>query len=337
MILSVTPNPSLDSTIELPAPLVPGQVHRAVTSHSGPGGKGVNVSRALAAASAETLALLPGDTGDPLLTALQSIHLPHATVPVGHPLRTNITITDPSGTTTKINEPGPAVDATATAALTSLVVEHAAKASWVALAGSLPPGAPDAFYAELTHQLRGAAFVRSPLIAVDASGVALAEAITAEPDLIKPNAEELLELHQHVHGAEATSAVSAEALEADVELVADLIHSLQPYGVRAALVTLGARGALFVPQPGDVGAAVLFAYGPPLIARSTVGAGDAALAGFLIAHQRDESPADCLRQAVAQGRAAATLPGSAMPGPTDLRLADVVVDEFNTTMKGNAS
>lgn len=337
MILSVTPNPSLDATIELLGPLSPGQVHRAVSGHRGPGGKGVNVSRALAAAETETLALLPGDSGDALLTALETIELPHHTVPIGAPLRTNITITDPTGTTTKINEPGPRFKAETTSAFVNLVVEHAWKASWVALAGSLPPGAPESFYARLIHQIRRDDSLRKPLIAVDSSGAALVQAITAQPDLIKPNAEELLELHRNVHGVRSTAEETPETLEANVELAANLTVSLQPFGVRAALVTLGARGALFVPAAPNLDAPLLFAYGPSLAARSTVGAGDAALAGFLYAHQRGDSDADCLRQAVAHGRAAATLPGSAMPGPKDLSLVDVAVDEINTTMKGSPS
>lgn len=334
MILTVTANPSLDTTIELPAALTPGQVHRATLSRRDPGGKGVNISRAIAAAQVETLALLPGDSDDPLLTALTATALPYDAVPVGAPLRGNVTITDPSGLTTKVNEPGPALSPETTRGLIERVLRHAGRASWVALAGSLPPGPPDDFYAQLTHQLRRG--TNAPFVAVDASAGALAEAIAAGPELIKPNAEELLELHRHVHGAHSTAALSAEALEANHELAADLVRALQPHGVRAALVTLGARGAVFVPAAAESADSVLFAWGPALTPRSTVGAGDAALAGFLIAHQQGQAPARCLRQAVAHGRAAASLPGSAMPSPTDLRPTDVHVEELHPTMKDDA-
>lgn len=337
MILTVTPNPSLDSTIELPGVLLPGQVHRATGSHTDPGGKGVNISRALAEAGAETLALLPGDQGDALLAALESISLPHEAVPIGSPIRTNITLTDPRGITTKINEPGPVFTAETTAALTALALKHAGSAHWIALAGSLPPGAPDDFYAQVVHQLRSSVSQRTPLIAIDASGPALAQAVLAQPDLIKPNAEELLELHRHIHGESQTTGFTAEMLEGDIQLATDLVRSLQSAGVRSALVTLGASGALFVPQASGEDQLVIFAHGPPLSARSTVGAGDAALAGFLIAHEKGQPAAACLRQAAAQGRAAATLKGSTMPGPLDLSLVDVVVEEFHTTMKGSAS
>lgn len=377
MIITVTPNPSLDKTVELPDPLAVGQVQRAAAQHAEPGGKGVNISRALTAAGDQTLALLPGDPTDPVLTTLCEIGVAHRGLPVGEALRTNIAITDPAGTTTKINERGPQLDAAAVAGFQEMILRAAQGASWAALAGSLPPGAPTDFYARLITALREntpddagsastdstgaespgtddaaadrAAADDSALVAVDASGEALAAAAAAGPDLIKPNAEELLELHTALCGAEqaekpgppveaptAAATITPEELEIDKTQVLRLVRDCQAHGVRAALVTLGAHGALLVPAPGS-GEPVLTASGPPLEVRSTVGAGDASLAGYLSAAQRGASPADRLRQAMAQGRAAASLPGSTMPGPDDLRLSDVTVAEFTPETKDTAS
>lgn len=339
MIITVTPNPSLDKTVELAAPLAVGQVQRAAAQHAEPGGKGVNIARALSAAGEETLALLPGDPSDPVLTALTEIGVPHRSVPVGAPLRTNIAVTDPGGTTTKINELGPVLYPASVTALRELILRSAEGASWVALAGSLPPGAPADLYGQLIAALRerpGAA----PRIAVDASGTALAAAAGAGPDLIKPNAEELLELHAALCGTEASPGVAAAELEGSRDLVLRLVRDCQRHGVRTALVTLGAHGALLVP-PTDPDAAeagpVLSSSGPPLVVRSTVGAGDASLAGYLSADQRGAPAPDRLRQAMAQGRAAASLPGSTMPRPQDLLLSDVVVEEFTPHEKDTAS
>ena len=373
MILTVTPNPSLDKTVELPAPLAVGQVQRAAAQRAEPGGKGVNISRALTAAGEQTLALLPGDPTDPVLTALSELGVPHRGLPVGEALRTNIAVTDPAGTTTKINERGPQLDAAAMAGFQEMILRAARGASWLALAGSLPPGAPADFYAQLITALRentaddagrpgpstadgadtDAGAQRSvPLVAVDASGEALAAAAAAGPDLIKPNAEELLELHTALCGAEAapaaraagvvTPSVTPEELEADHALVLQLVRDCQAHGVRAALVTLGAHGALLVPAPCPVpgpGAVepVLTASGPPLVVRSTVGAGDASLAGCLSAAARGAGPEEQLRHAMAQGRAASSLPGSTMPGPHDLRLSDVTVAELTPETKDTAS
>ncbi|MCI2265665.1 1-phosphofructokinase family hexose kinase [Sediminivirga luteola] len=331
MIVTVTPNPSLDRTIELPGPLIPGELQRAAGQSVESGGKGVNVSRALSAAGAGNLAVLPGDPSDPVLVGLAEIQVPFRSLPLGAPLRTNITITDPQGTTTKINEAGPRFGHQLTAALEELILHAAEGASWVVLAGSLPPGVPDDFYARVAGQLRSRYGTQAPRIAVDASGPALAAAVAARPDLIKPNAEELLDLHRRVAGAPARAGAPQPApaeLERHPDLVVDLLRDLQPAGVRTALVTLGARGALLIPPAGSADP-VLCAYGPPLTARSTVGAGDASLAGYLAAHQAGGTAEDCLRQATAQGRAAASLPGSTMPAPGDLTPSDVVVEAFH--------
>ncbi|GAB3191646.1 1-phosphofructokinase family hexose kinase [Nesterenkonia suensis] len=328
MIITLTPNPSLDKTVELDAPLAPGAVQRAVRTTAEPGGKGVNISRALVAAGQQTLAVLPGDAADPVLTALTDLDVPHRGLPLGEALRTNITITDPVGTTTKINEPGPTFDTARTEQLLALAVEAADGATWAALAGSLPPGFPTDFYAQAISAFRDACPGSRPRIALDSSGPALAAAVAAEPELIKPNGEELLELLTLLTGEEPLftdgTPMSPGELERRPDEVLRLVRLAQDHGVRAALVTLGAHGAMLVPEAPE--ADVLRAWGPALVARSTVGAGDASLAGFLLADQLDRSTADSLRQAAAQGRAAAALPGSVMPSPDDLDLDTVVVE-----------
>ncbi|MGQ7786084.1 1-phosphofructokinase family hexose kinase [Nesterenkonia sp. K-15-9-6] len=331
MILTLTPNPSLDKTVELDAPLAPGAVQRAVRTSTEPGGKGVNISRALVAAGQETLAVLPGDHTDPVLTALTQLRVPHRGLSLSEALRTNITVTDPAGTTTKINEPGPAFDEVRTEALLSLALDAAEGASWAALAGSLPPGVPVDFYAQVIGRLRRNLGPEAPQIALDSSGPALARAVAAEPDLIKPNGEELLELVTLLTGSSPRFSdgrtMEPEELESRPAEVLRLVRIAQDHGVRTALVTLGAHGALLVPdRPGDE---VLRAWGPELLARSTVGAGDASLAGLLLAAQQGQGPAGRLRQAAAQGRAAAALPGSVMPTPDDLDLDVVVVEPLS--------
>lgn len=321
MIITVTPNPSLDSTVELPSELTPGQVHRAVASHLDPGGKGVNISRALTAARIPTIAVIPCDAEDPLLASLKAYSVPHHAVALGSPVRTNITITDPTGTTTKINEPGPEMGPAQQEALISATAS-VPEVTCAALAGSLPPGASPQLYPELISALRSAH--PKVHIAVDSSGQALASAAAAAPDVIKPNAEELLELHALLTGQPTRH--SPDELEQDPAGVVVLIRAVQEFGVQTALVTLGAHGALLV--PADQSAEVLIGYGPPITARSTVGAGDASLAGYLIATDRGESPTQQLRHAMVMGRAAASLPGSQMPTPEDLDFRTVTVESL---------
>lgn len=310
MIVTLTANPSLDRTVALPGPLLRGEVQRALSVRQESGGKGVNVSRALVASGLKTIAVLPGAEADPVLAGLRETDVPFAALPIGEPLRSNVALTEPGGVTTKINEPGPILSADQQEALISLLLDHARGAAWVVLAGSLPPGVPADFYATVTRRLR-ALFdgEAAPRVAVDSSGEPLAAAVSGDtsgkPDLLKPNAEELVEL---AAAAGFATNKSAEELEADPEAAAAAASAVVRSGVGAVLATLGSKGAVLVTADG-----AWLATHPPVTAVSTVGAGDSSLAGYLLASSQGAAPVDCLRQAVAHGAAAASLPGSTVP------------------------
>lgn len=308
MIVTLTANPSLDRTVTLPGPLSRGEVQRALTTSSDPGGKGVNVARVVTAAGEPAVAVLPGHHDDPLLLALRDVQITHRPVPVRGRVRVNLTLTEPDGTTTKVNEPGPALDADVRDALADVLVREAAGARWVALSGSLPPGVPVAWYAELTQRLRAT----GAKVALDTSGgpllAALAEGTVSLPDLVKPNGEELAEL----------TGQPGVDLERDLDAAVEAAAGLLARGIGAVLATLGAAGALLVTREGS------WSGTPPKIrARSSVGAGDSALAGYLLADLAGGGPEDRLRSAVAHGAAAASLPGSTLPTPADVDLAGV--------------
>jgi 1-phosphofructokinase len=313
MIVTFTANPSLDRTVALPGPLERGEVQRAVSVSQESGGKGVNVSRALVASGLESVAVLPGADSDPVLAGLRESEVPFVSLPISEPLRTNVALTEPGGVTTKINEPGPVLDADQQEALMKLLLESSRGASWVVLAGSLPPGFPADYYATVARRLRSEANGNAPRIAVDSSGAPLAAAVSSgeagdgsgKPDLLKPNAEELAEL---AAAAGFASPATADELEADPAAAAAAAAAVVRSGVGAVLATLGSKGAVLVTADG-----AWLATHPPVAAVSTVGAGDSALAGYLLAHGQGAAPADCLRQAVAHGAAAASLPGSTVP------------------------
>lgn len=315
MIITVTPNPSIDRTATLPGPLVPGGVHRIIAVTDEPGGKGVNVARALTLAEVDTVAVLPAGGHDPILAGLRAQGVRFRAVPVAATVRTNLAITEPDGTTTKVNEPGAALTPAEADALVAAVVELARSADWVVLSGSLPPGLPDDWYSQMVALL-------APLgcrVAVDTSDRPLdglaAGLDGAAPDLIKPNSEELAGL----------AGVSAEALEAavargDAAPVVAAARGLIDRGVGAVLATLGAAGAVLVDGTG-----AWLATPPPIEPRSTVGAGDSSLAGYVCADVAGASAPDRLRMAVAYGSAATALPGSALPSPDQLNLDGVTV------------
>jgi 1-phosphofructokinase len=315
MIVTVTPNPSIDRTVALTGPLTRGAVHRVSSVTTEPGGKGVNVARALTLAGLDAVAVLPAPASDPLVAALSASSVTFRCVPTAGAVRTNLAITERDGTTTKLNEPGAALDTAALDALTGAVTASAESAAWVVLSGSLPPGVPDHWYADVIALL-------APYpcrVAVDTSEGPLAALVEsfdrAAPDLIKPNAEELAGVLGY-----SPQALEAAVAHGDPEPVVAAARQLVDRGVRAVLATLGAAGAVLVNETGSWMAAA-----GPIAARSTVGAGDASLAGYIRADVGGAVPPERLQMAVAYGSAAAALPGSALPTPAQIDLNAVLV------------
>lgn len=300
MILTVTPNPSLDRTYEVPS-LDRGEVIRATGERMDPGGKGVNVSRAVAAAGQRTVAVLPlgGAPGALVADLLDAQGIEVAPVPVAGATRSNIALAESDGILTKINAPGPELSAAEQELLLETVREQSRDASWIACCGSLPRGLAPSWYADLVARVHAAGM----RIALDTSGPALLAALRERPDVVKPNAEEL-----------------AEAVGRPLTTVGDAVKAaeeLRERGAGAVLASLGADGQLLVDAHG-----AWFGSARVDVVRSNVGAGDSSLAGFLIA---GGSGPDALASAVAHGAAAVQLPGSEMPKPDDLDPAVVTV------------
>ncbi|MET7596594.1 1-phosphofructokinase [Streptomyces sp. NPDC005481] len=302
MILTVTPNPSLDRTYEVPS-LGRGEVVRATGERVDPGGKGVNVSRAVAAAGWRTVAVLPlgGAPGALVAGLLDAQGIEAAPVPVAGATRSNISVAEPDGTLTKINAPGPELTPAEAESLLETVRRQyrPGETDWIACCGSLPRGLSPSWYADLVARAHAA----GARIALDTSGPALLAALRERPDVVKPNAAEL-----------------AEAVGRPLATVGDAVKAaeeLRGLGARTVLASLGADGQLLVDVSGAwFGSARVDAV------RSNVGAGDSSLAGFLIA---GGAGPEALASAVAHGAAAVRLPGSVMPAPADLDPAAVTV------------
>jgi 1-phosphofructokinase len=300
MIITLTANPSHDRTVVLTKPLQHGAVQRAASVASQAGGKGVKISRASVAAGVPTLAVLPAPKDDPFVHELLAAGIDCRPGIQPGDLRVNITISDPDGTTTKINSPGPEMSAATRAELVDTLRRRAGEGDWVVLAGSLPPGAPDEWYAELVTALHGT----GAEVAVDTSDAplrALVERLdVAAPHLMKPNGHELASF----------TGQQGDALEADPLAAAEAAAVLVERGVQTVLATLGSRGAVLVTADGAWHASV-----PPTTVVSTVGAGDSSLFGYLLAALEGRPPEARLALAVAYGSAAAGLPGTTIPEP----------------------
>lgn len=304
MILTLTANPSVDRTIALAGPLQRGAVQRLVSVTFQAGGKGVNISRAAVSAEIPTLALLPAGVSDPFVTSLADDQIPCLPVGPAGPVRTNLTVTEPDGTTTKLNSPGSEATPALLDALAQSALSQASQAQWVVLAGSVPPGVPAGWYAELVAALRDT----PAKIAVDTSEdplVALVEGLPASaPDLMKPNGDELASF----------TGGDPETLESDPEEAARAAATLVQHGVGSVLATLGGNGAVLVTADG-----AWHASPPPTNVVSTVGAGDSSLFGYLLGDVRGLPEAERLALGVAYGSAAAGLPGTTIPLPSQTR------------------
>lgn len=307
-IVTLTPNPSLDRTAQVEGKVTRGGVHRLGEIVAEPGGKGVNVARAIHQAGVDVVAVVPADDADPLVAGMQRAGLPYRNVPIGAPVRANLTLTEADGTTSKFNELGATLSAKNAERVVQQLVDAARGAQWVVLSGSLPPGAPADWYPQLIAALRPLG-VRIAVDTSDAPLQALAAALPGSaPDVIKPNSEELGQLI----GRDGL-ALEAAADRGDWQPVLDAARELTALGVGAVLVTLGGAGALLVTESG-----AWLATPPPTVVASTVGAGDSSLAGYLLSEITGAAEPDRLRHAVAYGSGAAALPGSQIPRPDQI-------------------
>jgi 1-phosphofructokinase len=291
VIVTVTPNPSVDWTFDVGS-LTRGQLHRASAAHAEASGKGVNVARALAANGVAATAVLP--LGGPVAAEFEALltaeGVDFAAVRISGAVRVNVSLAEPDGLATKVNSPGPVLSPEEAAELAARTLEAARPGDWVVGSGSLPPGVGADLYATIcagAHE-RGARF------ALDSSGAALAAGLAARPDVIKPNTDEL---------AEVTGAVIETLGDA-----ADAARQLIARGAAGVLVSAGPDGALLVTDGGAWHAEAAV----PTV-RSTVGAGDALLAGFIASCRTRPGGAAALAEATAWASAALGVRGSRVP------------------------
>ncbi len=308
MIVTLTLNPSVDRTVEVET-LARGAVTRAVGGRVDPGGKGINVSRALAANGRQTRAVVTvgGAEGEHLVTLLRDTGIEIVPVWIRGAIRSNITVVEPDGTTTKINEPGAQLSPDELEAVFRAVRDAVDSADWLVASGSLPPGTPADVYADLVRGLAGS----GTAVAVDTSGPALKAVCAAGPNLVKPNRDELAE-------------VTGRSMSTITDVV-EAASRLRDLGAGAVLASLGADGAVLVDDDG-----ALHGQTPVVSPLSSVGAGDAMLAGFLAG---GGAGAKALTQGLAWGAAAVLQPGSGMPSPDDIDLASVRLERHETTRR----
>ena len=283
MIYTVTLNPALDKTVEIPH-FALDAVNRIASVRTDPGGKGINVSKVIAKLGGRSRAVgvVAGGAGRVLAAQLEALGLDTLLADSGEgETRTNLKVIDPAGhTNTDINEPGPAVAAQVLESLLERLTGSVRAGDIVVLAGSLPVGAPQDTYRTWTAACRQA----GAKVFLDADGAPLAAGIEARPYLVKPNEHELARLlGRELGGVGKLRAAAGELLAAGVEKV---------------VVSLGSRGALYATKTQ-----VILADGLPVKVGSTVGAGDSVVAALAWAEEQDLSLEEAAVLSTATGAA----------------------------------
>ena len=281
MIAFVSASPSIDRLLHVDAVRV-GEIHRPRDVVAVAGGKGLNAARAAHSlgAGVVAVALLGGHAGRWIAGELRSEGVAVEVVPGPGETRISLSVAADGGGLTEFYEPAPEVDEQTWAALEDAVATVARDVRWVAVSGSLPPGAPEGAYARLARVARRA----GAAVALDARGEGLAAGLEAQPDFVKVNASEAAEL-----GIGTAAALRAAAGGGD----------------RVAAITHGADGMeLALPFGRELRAV------PPAIGNYPVGSGDAALGGFLAALDAGGDWEAALALAAGAGAANAEQPGA---------------------------
>jgi len=293
-IATVTLNPAIDQTVRADH-FRPNTVNYAQSMQFDAGGKGINVASFLTDSghSVAVTGFLGQENAEIFEQFLASKHIDDQLVRIPGSTRIGVKIVDEARQqTTDINMPGLPPPAEALDTLLETIKQLAASCDWFVLSGTLPPGVPATTYATIITQLRG--YGRQ--VALDTSRDALRQGLLAGPTIVKPNVDEL----QQLTGQSLTDEVALE----------QAARQLLVSGIRLVVISMGERGAMFVDA-----SSTLLATPPPVMVKSTVGAGDAMVAGLIAGQVQHLSLAECARLATAFSLGAITSVGHNLPAP----------------------
>ncbi len=282
MIYTVTLNPALDKTAQVPRFTVD-EVNRITGLREDPGGKGINVSKVIdrLGGRSRAVALLGGSVGAKIAGMLDETGIDVWAFEASGETRTNLKVVDDElDTHTDINEPGPEATVAQLDAMLSALVQELAHGDIVVLSGSLPKGAPVGTYGAWARACAKA----GAKVFLDADGDALTRGLDALPHLVKPNDAEL-------------SRLCGKALEDERE-IAVVARTLVDRGIARVVISMGGKGAVMAEKDR-----VLLARSPKVRVGSTVGAGDSVVAALAYAEERGMSLDETARLAMATGAA----------------------------------
>lgn len=294
MIYTLTLNPALDRELTVPA-IEYDSVLRASESRVDCGGKGFNVSRLLKGMGVDSTAVgfLGGKTGEMLQDGLKTLGIGTNFVWVADETRTNVSIvTQSSGHYIKVNEKGPWVEAAKQQELLDKIAALAKPGDWWVLAGSLPAGVPDNFYARIVNVLNQ----YHAMAILDTAGIPLRLGCAEKPYLVKPNTDE-------------AHTVTKMPVETPAEIAAAAAE-IRRMGAQNVVISMGKSGALIQTTDGT-----WLIHSPKIKEKNPVGSGDSLAGGLVWALAKGLTLKESLGWGVASGAATASLSGTEVGTP----------------------
>ncbi|NGM84606.1 1-phosphofructokinase family hexose kinase [Paenibacillus sp. 7124] len=288
MIVTLTVNPSVDASTAIKQ-VVPDHKLRCREATYQPGGGGVNVSRAIHRLGGKALALYTsgGLHGQLIHQMLEQEGVEHQSIPIQGQTRENLIVLEEStGQQFRFDMPGPAFGEEDRQRCLDQLNQLKTKPDYLVLSGSLPPGCPADYYAQIIKSVKD----WNCRVIVDTSGEALQRAADAGVYLLKPNARELEELTGMTLSGDDDVKAAAEKLIAEGR-------------TEAVIVSLGAKGAFMISKEG---AEHISAPKVPVV--SVVGAGDSLVAGVVYRLEQGGPLAESVRFGIAAGAAAVMNP-----------------------------
>ncbi len=289
-VVTITMNPVLDTSTAAKA-VIPLKKTRCEPPVFEPGGGGINVSRALKKLGCDSLAIFiaGGKNGSKLKELLKEEGVNCSVIDSEENTRENLMIMDnKTGEHYRFVMPGPEIKEKEWKQVLKILDELNPRPDYVVASGSLPPGVPDDFYAQVAawakkHDLK---------MILDTSGPALKKALEEGVYLVKPNLREIGELlnNENLTGMELDNAAK------DI---------LTKGYARVLVVSLGGKGALLARN--DI---LEYVVPPVMPVVSAVGAGDSMVAGIICGCLKGFWPEKAIRYGVAAGTAATMTPGS---------------------------
>ena len=289
MILTVTLNPAIDRTIEIEN-LEVDKVNRTLVVRKDIGGKGINVSKTILAMGGDSLAtiIIGGPNGEFILKEANQLGLKTKVIRNNGNTRENIKIVDTLNKTyTDINEPGPEAESFIEKEMLDFIENTMGKEDLLVLSGSSLKGLSDDIFNKMVKKANQI----GTYTILDVDGEKLKKVIESKPSLIKPNIHELEDLF-------GTQIATTEA-------VISYSKKLIEKGIQTVVVSMGEKGILWIDKES-----AYFGEALKVDVKSTVGAGDAIVAGIAKCLSEKKSIEETMKIAIAAASCVISTEGS---------------------------